>query len=184
MDLLSSWRRERRRSYSRCRGLGRPSDYIFTRATYRIWWIVNQLGIVLPFEFAPRFKPSRRWSCIEFRRGRVRGHGQDRPPGLRREHESRCNDNGDACNSSPAAAEKILTVGASTIADTRASFSNYGPCVDVFAPGVSISSTWIGSPTAEATGSGTSVALPHTAGMLAYFFFSLYPPRRSTPSSI
>ncbi|KAJ6545834.1 peptidase S8/S53 domain-containing protein, partial [Mycena vulgaris] len=54
------------------------------------------------------------------------------------------NDNGDACNSSPATAEKVLTVGASTIADARTSFSNYGPCVDVFAPGVNISSTWIG----------------------------------------
>ncbi|KAJ6523075.1 peptidase S8/S53 domain-containing protein, partial [Mycena vulgaris] len=54
------------------------------------------------------------------------------------------NDNGDPCNSSPAAAEKVLTVGASTIASARASFSNYGPCVDEFAPGVNISSTWIG----------------------------------------
>ncbi len=45
------------------------------------------------------------------------------------------NDNRDACNNSPAAAEKAVTVGASTIADERAYFSNHGPCVDVFAPG-------------------------------------------------
>lgn len=45
------------------------------------------------------------------------------------------NDNRDACNYSPAAAEKAVTVGASTIGDERAYFSNFGKCVDVFAPG-------------------------------------------------
>ena len=48
------------------------------------------------------------------------------------------NDNRDACNYSPAAAEKAVTVGASTIGDERAYFSNYGKCVDVFAPGKSL----------------------------------------------
>ncbi|KAJ6590090.1 serine-type endopeptidase [Mycena vulgaris] len=78
------------------------------------------------------------------------------------------NDNRDACSYSPAAAEKAVTVGASTMGDERAYFSNYGPCVDVFGPGLNILSTWTGSPTAVATISGTSMASPHTAGMLAY----------------
>jgi cerevisin len=46
------------------------------------------------------------------------------------------NDNKDACDYSPAAAEKAVTVGASTVADERAYFSNHGSCVDVFAPGM------------------------------------------------
>jgi cerevisin len=45
------------------------------------------------------------------------------------------NENRDACTSSPAAAELVVTVGASTLTDERAYFSNYGPCVDIFAPG-------------------------------------------------
>ncbi|KAI0629713.1 peptidase S8/S53 domain-containing protein [Trametes polyzona] len=84
------------------------------------------------------------------------------------------NDNRDACNNSPAAAEKAITVGASTVGDERAYFSNHGPCVDVFAPGLSILSTYIGSNTSATTLSGTSMASPHTAGLLAYLL-SLYP---------
>ncbi|KAJ3576498.1 hypothetical protein NP233_g389 [Leucocoprinus birnbaumii] len=84
------------------------------------------------------------------------------------------NDNRDACDFSPAAAENAVTVGASTLADERAYFSNYGPCVDVFAPGLNILSTYKGSPRATATLSGTSMASPHTAGLLAYFL-SIYP---------
>ncbi|KAJ1306096.1 hypothetical protein OPQ81_010807 [Rhizoctonia solani] len=79
------------------------------------------------------------------------------------------NDNKDACNYSPAAAELAVTVGASTIGDDRAYFSNHGPCVDIFAPGLNILSTWIGSNTATNTISGTSMASPHTAGILAYY---------------
>jgi cerevisin len=79
------------------------------------------------------------------------------------------NDNRDACNYSPAAAEKAITVAASTMADERAYFSNHGPCVDVFAPGLGIKSTYKGGPNAEATLSGTSMASPHTAGLVAYF---------------
>ncbi|KAI8981619.1 serine protease 1 [Mycotypha africana] len=79
------------------------------------------------------------------------------------------NDNRDACDYSPAAAELAITVGASTIADERAYFSNYGPCVDVFAPGLNILSVWKGSRWATNTISGTSMASPHVAGLAAYF---------------
>jgi len=78
------------------------------------------------------------------------------------------NDNRDACDSSPAAAENAITVGASTVEDERAWFSNYGRCVDVFAPGKDILSAWIGSNTATNTISGTSMASPHVAGLTAY----------------
>ncbi|ODQ77573.1 hypothetical protein BABINDRAFT_9919 [Babjeviella inositovora NRRL Y-12698] len=84
------------------------------------------------------------------------------------------NDNADACNYSPAAAENAITVGASTIGDYRAYFSNYGKCVDIFAPGLNILSTYIGSNLATATLSGTSMAAPHVAGLLSYFL-SLQP---------
>jgi cerevisin len=79
------------------------------------------------------------------------------------------NDNADACSYSPAAAEKAVTVGASTLADERAYFSNYGKCTDIFAPGLNILSTWIGSKYAVNTISGTSMASPHIAGLLAYY---------------
>ncbi|KAI9061436.1 hypothetical protein FKP32DRAFT_1613077 [Trametes sanguinea] len=90
------------------------------------------------------------------------------------------NDNRDACNNSPAAAEKAITVGASTLGDQRAYFSNHGPCVDVFAPGLNILSTYIGSNTSQTTMSGTSMASPHTAGLLAYLL-SLYPSSTFNP---
>ncbi|KAK9378232.1 peptidase S8/S53 domain-containing protein [Kockiozyma suomiensis] len=79
------------------------------------------------------------------------------------------NDNADACSYSPAAADKAITVGASTLGDERAYFSNYGKCVDVFGPGLNIQSTWIGSPYALNTISGTSMASPHICGLMAYF---------------
>nr|BAK00705.1 predicted protein [Hordeum vulgare subsp. vulgare] len=78
------------------------------------------------------------------------------------------NDNRNACNYSPATAEKAVTVGASAIDDSMATFSNIGKCVDVFAPGKDILSTWIGSNVATNTISGTSMASPHVAGLLAY----------------
>lgn len=84
------------------------------------------------------------------------------------------NENQDASNTSPASAELAITVGASTISDARAYFSNYGSTVDIFAPGLNIVSTYIGSDTATATLSGTSMASPHIAGMLSYFL-SLQP---------
>ena len=88
------------------------------------------------------------------------------------------NDNADSCNYSPAAAEKAVTVGASTLADERAYFSNYGKCNDIFAPGLNILSTWVGSKYATNTISGTSMASPHIAGLLAYFL-SLQPSKDS-----
>ncbi|AOA60634.1 Vacuolar proteinase B [Komagataella phaffii CBS 7435] len=84
------------------------------------------------------------------------------------------NENQDACNTSPAAAENAITVGASTLSDARAYFSNYGKCVDIFAPGLNILSTYTGSDDATATLSGTSMASPHIAGLLTYFL-SLQP---------
>ncbi|PPQ80091.1 hypothetical protein CVT26_012148 [Gymnopilus dilepis] len=91
------------------------------------------------------------------------------------------NDNRDACNYSPAAAENAVTVGASTVGDDRAYFSNHGSCVDVFAPGLNILSTYKGGPRATATLSGTSMASPHTAGLLAYLL-SIYPSEKFNPS--
>jgi len=88
------------------------------------------------------------------------------------------NDNANSCNYSPAAAEKAVTVGASNLADERAFFSNYGKCNDIFAPGLNIMSTWIGSKYATNTISGTSMASPHIAGLLAYLL-SLQPSKDS-----
>lgn len=72
-----------------------------------------------------------------------------------------------ACNFSPARLPAAHTIAASDINDRHASFSNFGPCVDAYAPGVSIVSAGIASDTARATLSGTSMAAPHTAGVLA-----------------
>ena len=77
------------------------------------------------------------------------------------------NSNANACNYSPARVPAAITVAASDRSDIRASFSNYRSCVDVFAPGVSIISTWFGSTTATNTISGTSMASPHVAGLAA-----------------
>lgn len=84
------------------------------------------------------------------------------------------NDNRDACTFSPAAASKPITVGASTIKDERAYFSNHGKCVDIFAPGLNIKSIWNSGPTSVNTISGTSMASPHIAGLAAYFL-SIHP---------
>jgi subtilisin family serine protease len=77
------------------------------------------------------------------------------------------NSNANACNSSPARTPAAITVGSSTSGDSRSSFSNFGTCVDLFAPGSSITSAWIGSSTATRTISGTSMASPHAAGAAA-----------------
>ena len=76
------------------------------------------------------------------------------------------NDNRDACNYSPAASAKAVTVGASTLGDERAYFSNFGPCVDVFAPGLNILSTWIGSNTAVKVTTIVLVRFVPTCGIL------------------
>ncbi|MDT5027600.1 MAG: hypothetical protein QOE61_4026, partial [Micromonosporaceae bacterium] len=77
------------------------------------------------------------------------------------------NDNADACNYSPARVSTAITVGATDINDNRASFSNVGNCVDVFAPGVNITSAWKTDDTATNTISGTSMASPHVVGAAA-----------------
>ncbi|MET9607912.1 S8 family peptidase [Streptomyces sp. NPDC006512] len=73
----------------------------------------------------------------------------------------------DACSGSPAGVAQALTVGATDSADRRPAFSNHGRCVDLSAPGVSVTSAWKGSPTALARASGTSMAAPHVAGAAA-----------------
>ncbi len=79
------------------------------------------------------------------------------------------NSNANACNSSPARVTQALTVGSSTNTDARSSFSNFGTCVDIFAPGSSITSAWITNNTATNTISGTSMASPHVAGVAALY---------------
>lgn len=79
------------------------------------------------------------------------------------------NSNTDACRSSPARAASAITVGATTSSDARASYSNYGSCLDIFAPGSSITSAWYTSNTATSTISGTSMAAPHVAGAAALY---------------
>ena len=77
------------------------------------------------------------------------------------------NNNADACNYSPSRVPAAITVGATTNQDQRANYSNYGKCLDVFAPGSNITSNWYSSNTATATASGTSMASPHVAGLAA-----------------
>ena len=74
-----------------------------------------------------------------------------------------------ACNYSPARVPEAMTIGATDRADKKASWSNYGSCVDWFAPGVSITSAWYTSDTATNTISGTSMAAPHAAGVAAQY---------------
>lgn len=77
------------------------------------------------------------------------------------------NSNANACNYSPASEPTAITVGATGSTDARASYSNYGSCLDVFAPGSSITSAWYTSTTATNVISGTSMASPHVAGVAA-----------------
>jgi subtilisin family serine protease len=79
------------------------------------------------------------------------------------------NSNTNACNSSPARAANAITVGSTTTSDARSSFSNFGTCLDIFAPGSGILSAWWTSNTATATLSGTSMASPHVAGAAALY---------------
>jgi subtilisin family serine protease len=92
------------------------------------------------------------------------------------------NSNTSACNSSPASTPNAITVGATTKVDARASYSNFGTCLDLFAPGGDatttncpgvncggITSDWIGSDTATNTISGTSMATPHVTGVIASY---------------
>jgi subtilisin family serine protease len=86
-----------------------------------------------------------------------------------------------ACLQSPAGAPSVMTVGATTSSDNESSFSNYGRCVDILAPGSSVVSLGIGSYTATSTRSGTSMATPHVAGVGAQYLGS-YP--TATPADV
>jgi subtilisin family serine protease len=83
------------------------------------------------------------------------------------------NDNLNACDYSPARTPDAITVGATNTDDSRASYSNFGSCLDIFAPGTSIPSTWLGV-NYYAILSGTSMAAPHVAGVIVRFL-SQYP---------
>ena len=91
------------------------------------------------------------------------------------------NGGGDACRVSPARLPEALTVAATNIGDARATFSNYGRCVDLFAPGAGITSAWATSDTASSVLDGTSMASPHVAGAAALYLGS-HP--RATPVEV
>jgi subtilisin family serine protease len=77
------------------------------------------------------------------------------------------NSNADACNYSPASEPSAITIGATTNTDARASYSNFGACLDLFAPGSAITSAWHTGTGATQTINGTSMAAPHVAGVAA-----------------
>ena len=77
-----------------------------------------------------------------------------------------------ACNTSPARVTEAMTISATTNTDRKATWANYGSCVDWFAPGVGITSAWYSSNTATRTISGTSMATPHTTGVAALYLQS------------
>ncbi|MCP1728038.1 serine protease [Natronospira proteinivora] len=79
------------------------------------------------------------------------------------------NENQNACNVSPARADQAFTVGSTTSNDSRSNFSNFGSCVDIFAPGSDITAAWINTNTGTNTISGTSMAAPHVAGVSAIY---------------
>jgi subtilisin family serine protease len=98
------------------------------------------------------------------------------------------NSNGDACNYSPARTAAAITVGATggsgmppLPVDSRASYSNYGSCLDLFAPGTNITSSYYTSNSATATMSGTSMATPHVSGAAALYLAQF---SSATPSQV
>ncbi|WP_433259910.1 S8 family serine peptidase [Actinosynnema sp. CS-041913] len=82
------------------------------------------------------------------------------------------NDDADACEQSPARVAEAITVGSTNVDDARSSFSNYGTCTDLFAPGEEIFSTWNSGDDHGATLSGTSMASPHVAGVAALHLYA------------
>ncbi len=94
------------------------------------------------------------------------------------------NSSRNACNYSPARAPDAMTVSATDTRDRKPSWANYGTCVDWFAPGVGITSAWIGGDTATATASGTSMAAPHTAGVAALYLETVGPTGARTPADV
>jgi subtilisin family serine protease len=80
------------------------------------------------------------------------------------------NSNADACNFSPAFAADAITVGATTVNNVRAGYSNFGTCVNIVAPGTDITSAWSTSDGSSRTISGTSMACPHVSGVAALEF--------------
>ena len=91
------------------------------------------------------------------------------------------NSNTDACSTSPARVTEAITVNASTNTDARASFSNYGSCTDIYAPGQNIVSSWNTNDTATNNISGTSMATPHVAGAAA-LWLATHP--NDTPAAV
>ncbi|MCZ7558447.1 MAG: S8 family serine peptidase [Bacteroidia bacterium] len=91
------------------------------------------------------------------------------------------NSNANACNYSPASTPAALTIGSTTSGDVRSSFSNYGSCVDIFAPGSSIYSSTMTSTSSYQSSSGTSMASPHVAGVAA-LYLSAHP--TATPAQV
>lgn len=89
--------------------------------------------------------------------------------------------NSDAAAYSPAGVAEAITVGATNQNDSRAEFSNYGPALDLFAPGVGIPSAWIGNDIMIATASGTSMAAPHVSGVVALY---LQNNRSASPATV
>jgi subtilisin family serine protease len=91
------------------------------------------------------------------------------------------NSNDNACNYSPSSEPTAITVGATSSDDARASYSNYGLCLDVFAPGSSITSAWYTGSNSTQTLNGTSMAAPHVTGVAA---LALAANRESTPDMV
>lgn len=91
------------------------------------------------------------------------------------------NQKDNACNYSPARFPDAITVGSTASNDTRSWFSNWGPCLDIFAPGSSITSAWHTDNAASHTSEGTSMAAPHVAGAAA-LYLSIYP--EATPAQV